>query len=81
MLLDQPSSTEVNNGHKGHKDTIFDVTGRRVRELVREPQKAGSYEVIWDGTSERGHQVATGVYFYRMAAGENTFVRKMILAR
>ena len=49
--------------------TIYDMAGRRVRTLVQETRAAGSHEVFWHGTDDRGLRVATGVYLYRLRAG------------
>ena len=60
---------------------IFDVTGRLVRTLLNEPREAGYHIVRWNGRSDAGYQVASGIYFYRMAA--DTFVKthRMILLK
>ncbi len=58
---------------------IYDVSGRLVRELVDETRPAARYEEIWDGRDPGGRVVASGVYFYRLAAGPFTQTRKMIL--
>jgi hypothetical protein len=60
---------------------IFDVSGRLIATLVDDVQMAGTKEVSWDGTDRRGRRVATGVYFYRMAAGEFVQTRKMVLMK
>lgn len=61
--------------------TIYDVLGQRVKTLVREKQPAGKYSVQWDGTNEFGIQVASGIYIYRITAGNKTATRKLILMR
>jgi hypothetical protein len=60
---------------------IFDVQGKRVRELVNGNQPAGRYRVDWDGRDAGGQQVASGVYFYRLVAGTYTNTRKMVLLK
>jgi hypothetical protein len=37
--------------------------------------------IEWDGRDDRGVAVASGVYFYRLSAGDRTLSRKMVLAR
>lgn len=60
---------------------IFDVRGARVKTLVDEKLPGGRHTVQWDGKNNRGEQVATGVYFFRLRAGGYEDARKMILLR
>jgi hypothetical protein len=60
---------------------IYDVKGELVRALVDERQDIGMKQVVWDGRDNRGHAVASGVYFYRLAAGSFAGTRKMVLLR
>lgn len=53
---------------------VYDVLGREVATLVNDVKAPGRYEVTWDAT---GH--ASGVYYYRVQAGEFVAMRKMIL--
>jgi len=48
---------------------VFDVAGRRVRDLVSGVQGQGHYTASWDGLSDRGKRVAKGVYFLVASAG------------
>jgi flagellar hook assembly protein FlgD len=57
---------------------IYDVTGRLVRTLVNELQKPGYYRVLWDGKDDLGKAVASGIYFYRIEAGDFTAVKKIV---
>jgi hypothetical protein len=61
--------------------TIYDVGGRRVRELVNEHRVPGAYKVVWDGRNAKGTQVASGVYFYKLVAGSFTDTKKMIMLK
>ncbi len=63
------------------KLTIYDVAGRRVRDLVNEQRAPGAYRVVWDGRNENGAPVSTGVYFYKLVAGSFTATRKMTLLK
>ena len=46
--------------------TVYDVLGRRVRQLWQGPLGAGSHRFSWDGRDEAGKAVAAGVYLYRV---------------
>ncbi len=60
---------------------IFNLLGQRVRSLVDGEQLAGPYAIQWDGRGDNGHELATGVYFYRVAAGDHVEVKKMLLLK
>jgi len=60
---------------------IYDLLGRKVRSLDLGRQGAGYKTVAWDGKNERGEAVASGVYFYRLKAGEFVQSRKMTLLK
>ena len=55
---------------------IFDLLGSEVAELVNEKQKPGNYEVTWDASG-----YSSGVYFYKLSAGNYVETRKMILMK
>jgi hypothetical protein len=60
---------------------VYNLMGQKVRTLVNEQVGAGSYTVTWDATNDKGEAVSTGVYFYRVVAGENTVTQKMMVAK
>lgn len=60
---------------------IYNILGQKVRTLVDEPKRAGSYEVIWDGKDDQGKDVASGIYFYQLTAGDYKETKKMTLIR
>jgi len=49
---------------------VYNVLGQEVAVLVDEEQAAGRYDVRWDGTGQTGASVASGVYIYRIEAGD-----------
>ncbi|MCD6248900.1 MAG: T9SS type A sorting domain-containing protein [candidate division Zixibacteria bacterium] len=61
--------------------TIFNVLGQRVTTLVDEDLAPNFYEIEWNGTTDAGNQVASGIYFYRLSAGENVTTKKMMLLK
>jgi hypothetical protein len=61
--------------------TIYDISGRVVRELVNADRKEGSYTAHWDGKNESGRSVANGIYLVRIRAGEFRATKKLMLAK
>ncbi|HKQ56943.1 MAG TPA: S8 family serine peptidase [Candidatus Eisenbacteria bacterium] len=59
--------------------SIYDVTGRRVRDLVNGSMPAGLHTVRWDRTDESGRSVTSGVFYYRMVAAGKTLVRRLVV--
>jgi hypothetical protein len=59
--------------------TIYDLRGRRVRELLNSDFEPGTHKVHWDGKNDRGESVASGIYLYRLKAGDETCTRKMMV--
>jgi M6 family metalloprotease-like protein len=60
---------------------VYDIKGRRVRELVEGEFDAGPHSVIWDGTDSRGNAVCSGIYFYRFITPERAQTGKVTLLR
>ncbi|MFH1842576.1 MAG: FG-GAP-like repeat-containing protein [bacterium] len=60
---------------------IFDARGRRIRNLVDAWQQPGQYSVEWNGRDGGGRCVGSGVYCYRLVAGEAIVTRTMTLVR
>ena len=66
--------------------TIYDGSGRVVRTLDVGHQTAAFYEsrakaIYWNGRNEFGEQVASGVYFYHLSAGDYSATRKMLIIK
>ena len=61
--------------------SIYDMLGRNVITLVNEQQQAGSHTVEWNGMNSSGIQVTSGIYFYRLEAGQSAITKKMLLLR
>lgn len=60
---------------------VFDLHGRKVHTLVAARQNAGRYGVEWNGRGSGGEQMASGMYFYRLTAGEFVQTRKLMLVK
>jgi len=61
--------------------SIYNIKGQLVRTLVKGYHQQGEYSVVWDGTDDEGNIVSSGIYFYRMVAGEYRDVRRMVLVK
>jgi len=60
---------------------IYDLRGRRIRTLINSELEPGSHKLHWDGRSDRGERVASGVYLYTLKAGDKRFIRKMTMLK
>lgn len=60
---------------------VYDAKGRLVRTLVDEARPAGRHHANWDGTDPGGRRVASGMYFFRLHAGDYESVMKMTLIK
>jgi len=78
-----PSTTiEFGLKESGHVALrIYDAAGRLVAVLLDEDRPAGRYEAAWNGSDGKGAKVSSGVYFYRLTAGDFIETRKMVLLR
>lgn len=75
------SSTAISYNLKKQSNvevTIYDVLGRKIRTFDAGSQAAGTHGVIWNGRNNVGKLVAPGVYFYRLEAGGEAQVKKMV---
>ncbi|NOX65139.1 MAG: T9SS type A sorting domain-containing protein [Chlorobi bacterium] len=61
---------------------IFNIIGERVVTIISNKEyKPGSYTVTWDGTNQFGRQVPSGVYLYKLSAGQFSSVKKMMMLK
>jgi hypothetical protein len=60
---------------------IYNILGQQVRNLVQAEQPAGHYDVVWNGRDDAGQQVGSGMYLYRLAAGQVALTKKMLLLK
>jgi hypothetical protein len=60
---------------------VHDLAGRVVRTLCASSMKRGAYSVTWNGRDDRGRELARGVYFCRLSAGECRATEKVVLQR
>jgi hypothetical protein len=60
---------------------IYDVRGARVRLLAADTRPEGRHIVQWDGKNDAGVRVGSGVYYYRLEAGKESFTKKLVVVR
>jgi hypothetical protein len=60
---------------------IYNILGQRVKTLVKAKLREGYHRIMWDGRSDAGVAVGSGVYFYRLKAGTFVKTRKLILLK
>lgn len=60
---------------------IYNIAGQLVKTLINEYQQAGSYTIIWYGHNDVGEEVARGLYFYQLQAGDFVSTKKMVVLK
>jgi predicted outer membrane repeat protein len=65
---------------------IYNIKGQLVKSLgyldfIKSKTTDFLYSISWDGKNENGKPVSSGIYFYRLEAGDKTFVKKMVIIR
>ena len=55
---------------------VYDVLGSEVAELVNDYKEKGNYKARFDGS-----QLSSGIYFYKLTAGNNNSIKKMLLIK
>ncbi|UCB51624.1 MAG: fibronectin type III domain-containing protein, partial [Candidatus Zixiibacteriota bacterium] len=61
--------------------TVYNILGQRVKTLLDRVQPAGRHNLTWNGENERGDAVSSGIYFYRIEAGEFKNTRRMLFLK
>ncbi len=60
---------------------VYNAVGQQMASLVNEELSAGTYTTTWEGLDRSGQQVSSGVYFYRMQAGDFSATHSMSLLK
>jgi HYDIN/CFA65/VesB-like, Ig-like domain/FlgD Ig-like domain len=60
---------------------IYNMKGQKIKSLVSEEMGANYHHVVWDGKDKSGKSAASGIYFYRMKAGDYDKVKKMLIQK
>ncbi len=61
--------------------TVYDLRGRRVRNLIDSGLETGSHKTTWDGRDDRGRDAPSGIYIYTLKTDDGTFSRKMTILK
>jgi flagellar hook assembly protein FlgD len=70
--LPQPQEIEL---------AIYNLAAQRVATLVQGHREAGSYSVRWNGVDDAGLELPSGIYLYRLTAGEHVETWKLLLLK
>ena len=60
---------------------IYNVMGQKVRTLVAGSHEPGRYRVLWNATNDFGEGLSSGMYIYKIQAGDFVSVKKLILMK
>jgi len=60
---------------------IFNVKGEKIKALFRGKLEKGSQNITWNGKDDNNKQVSSGIYFYKIKADEECFVRKALMVK
>jgi hypothetical protein len=71
IIFDLPADIDV-------ELSVYDVLGRKVITLINGPMAAGNHVAVWNGRSDTGEEVSTGVFFYRLRSSEFDETKKML---
>jgi hypothetical protein len=78
-----PSTTiEFSLSHCGYVTIeIFNIRGQKVKTLVNEEMLSGEHRIIWNGKDDKGRQLPSGIYLYKLATDYEVVTRKMMLLK
>ncbi|MGH7595039.1 MAG: Ig-like domain-containing protein [bacterium] len=61
--------------------SVYNSLGQEVRRLVNTQKPAGYHTVVWNGRDQQGKLLPSGIYHYRIQAGDFVATKKMVLAK
>ncbi len=61
--------------------TIYNAIGQKIRTLVDAPMSSGMHQVVWDGLTDTGMHVSSGVFLYELRAGTFRDAKKLLLMK
>ena len=74
ITYDIPEATDVTL-------EIYNVMGQRVRTLAQGNHEPGRYQIVWSATNDIGQALSSGMYIYRIQAGDFVSVKKLVLMK
>jgi hypothetical protein len=60
---------------------VYNIKGQRVKTLYDGYRSAGDHQVVWNGRDERGRELPSGVYLYRLVTDKEEITRKMMILK
>jgi Tol biopolymer transport system component len=60
---------------------VYDITGRKVRDLMNGSLTRGAHSAVWDGRDSAGRSVSTGIYLSRLTMNGKSATNRMLLAK
>ncbi len=85
-IYPNPFNPETNIDYSVKEETavqvsVYNMKGQRVKTLVDKSVSAGDHKVVWQGDSDSGNSVSSGVYFVKMITGNHIETRKIVLMK
>jgi hypothetical protein len=60
---------------------IYNIVGQHIKTIVDKSQEPGIYQLGWNGKDDKGRKVSSGIYFYRLQAGNFTATKKLLFLK
>ena len=74
ISFDLPQDSKVNI-------SIYNIKGQKIKTLLAGNFEKGTQSVIWNGMDSNNKPIASGIYFYKLSAGKETAIKKMLLLK
>ena len=60
---------------------IYNIKGQKVKTLINDVLPPGNHSVVWNGKNDKNESVSSGIYFYRITAGDFTDTKKCVILK
>ncbi len=60
---------------------IYNIKGQKVKTLINEKMQTGKHQIKWDGLNDSNKAIVSGIYFYNIKTGNQTFSKKMLMLK